>query len=216
MKVRQHFQNLICVNNKALPNLPPFGPDQKLSEDEVLDIMLFGTPCLWQNEMEQQGFDPMEHSLVKVVDFMENIESVEPTPAKPESKKKEKKVNNNDKEGQKPPHCCKTHGANWTHDTKDCRYPNDGNNSNKNKTWSCKAEEDKKKSQKELAAVIAKAVKGRVKKQLASPEKKHKSDSNDEGECFLVESLTGKLDGFNCEQMELLTLEDEVSDEVSA
>ena len=34
----------------------------------------------------------MEHSLVQVVDFMENIESVEPTPAKPEPKKKEKKA----------------------------------------------------------------------------------------------------------------------------
>ena len=111
---------------------------------------------------------------------------------------------------------CKTHGANWTHDTKDCCYPNDHNNGSKNKTWSRKVEEDKKKSQKELAAVIAKAVKGQVKKQLASTEKKRKSDSDDEGDCFLLESLTGKLDGFNCEQMELLTLNDEVLDKISA
>ena len=34
----------------------------------------------------------MEHSLVQVADFMENIESVEPTPAKPEPKKKDKKA----------------------------------------------------------------------------------------------------------------------------
>ena len=108
------------------------------------------------------------------------------------------------------------HGANWTHDTKDCRCPNDDDNGSKNKTWSCKAEEDKKKSQKELAAVLAKAVKGQVKKQLASTEKKCKSDSDNEGDCFLLESLTGKLDGFNCEQMESLTLNDEVSDEICA
>ena len=36
------------------------------------------------------------------------------------------------------------------------------------------------------------------------------------GECFLVKSLTGKLDGFNCEQTESLTLDDEVSDEIPA
>ena len=95
MKVRQCFQNLIRFNNKEVPNLPPFQPNQKLSEDKVLDIMLFGTPCSWQDKMEQQGFDPMEHILVKVVAFMENIESVEPPPVKSEPKKKEKKAKTN-------------------------------------------------------------------------------------------------------------------------
>ena len=85
-----------------------------------------------------------------------------------------------------------------------------------NKTWSRKADEDKKKSQKELATIIAKALKGQVKKHLASAKKKQKSDDdNEEGECFLVESLTGKLDGFNYDQMESLTLDDEISDEIS-
>ena len=109
----------------------------------------------------------------------------------------------------------KTHGANWTHDTKDCCCPNDGNSGDQNKTWSHKAEEDKKKSQKELTAIVPKAVKGQVKKQLASGKKKRKRDSDDQGECFLVESLTGKPDGFNYKQMESLTLDDEVLDEIS-
>ena len=115
MKVRQHVQNLIRLNNEESPNLPPFGTNQKLSEDRNLDIMLFGTPRSWQNEVEQQGFDPMEHSLVEAVDFMENIKSVEPTPAKQEPKKKEKKAKTSNEEEHKPPHCCKMHGANWTH-----------------------------------------------------------------------------------------------------
>ena len=158
----------------------------------------------------------MENSLVQVADFLENIESVEPTPTKPEPKKKEKKAKtNNNKEECKPPCHCKKHGANWTHDTKDCCCPNNDNSSNKNKTWSREAEEDKKKSQKELAAIIAKAMKGQVNKQLASAKKKCKSNSGDEGECFLIESLTGNLDGFNCKQMESLTLNDEVSDKIS-
>ena len=41
MKVRQCFQNLSRLNNEELPNLPPFGANQKLSKDELLDILLF-------------------------------------------------------------------------------------------------------------------------------------------------------------------------------
>ena len=63
--------------------------------------------------------------------------------------------------------------------------------------------------------MAAKAVKGQVKKQPASAEKKCKSNDDDEGECFLVKSLTGKPDGFNCNQMELLNPDDEVLDEIS-
>ena len=169
--------------------------------------------------MERQGFDPMSKSIAEVVDFMENIESVEPTPTKSESKKKDtKKPKTSKKDEQKPPYYCKTHQANWSHDTKDCRNPNkeNGNNNGGNKTWSRKVDKDKKKSQKELATIIARALKGQVKKHLASAKKKRKSDNdNKESKCFLVESLTGKLDGFNCNQMESLTLEDKISDEIS-
>ena len=160
----------------------------------------------------------MEHPLVQVADFMENIKSVESTPTKSEPKKKEKKAKIDKKGDCKPPHNCKTHGPNWSLDTKDCRCPSNDSNDNKNKTWLRKAEEDKKKSQQELAAVIAKAVKGQVKKQLASAKKKCRSDDNNgkgRFKCFFVESLTGKLDGFNCNQMESLTPEDEILDDVS-
>ena len=58
----------------------------------------------------------------------------------------------------------------------------------KNRTWSCKAEEDKK-SWKELPAIVAKGAKGQVKKELALADKKRKSD-DEKGECFLIESLT--------------------------
>ena len=50
-----------------------------------------------------------------------------------------------------------------------------------------------------------------VKKQLASVDKKCKSD-DEEGECYLVDTLTQELEGFNYETMEGLTIED---DEIS-
>ena len=44
MKVRNYYQNPMRLNDEELPNLPPYLPDNKLSEDELLDIILFGTP----------------------------------------------------------------------------------------------------------------------------------------------------------------------------
>jgi hypothetical protein len=44
MKVHKYYQALICINNEELPNLPPFGAGQALSQDEMIDILLHGTP----------------------------------------------------------------------------------------------------------------------------------------------------------------------------
>ena len=69
---------------------------------------------------------------------------------------------------------------------------------------------------KELATLIAKQVKKGVKKQLAAADKKRKSgdDSDSDEDCAPLQSLTGAIDGFNCEQMENLCIDDD-DDEVS-
>ena len=104
------------------------------------------------------------------------------------------------------------HGANWTHNTKDCRFLKEKKTGGfKNKTWNRKASEASDQSKKDLAAILSKAVNKAVKKQLASVDKKRKSD-DEEGECYLVDTLTQELEGFNYETMEGLTIED---DEVS-
>ena len=77
-----------------------------------------------------------------------------------------------------------------------------------------KAEEEKSKSKKELATLIAKAVNKGVKRQLASLDKKRKSDLDEEdGDCCLLDTLTSDPDGFNCEDMEKLSVDD--GDEIS-
>ena len=73
MKIREYFHNLQCLNEEELPNLPPFAVGQNLTQAEMLDILLFGTPCSWKNKMERQGFNPMEKTIQEVVDFMENF-----------------------------------------------------------------------------------------------------------------------------------------------
>ena len=203
MKVRHYYQNLIRMNDEELPNLPPYEQANKLSEDELLDIILFGTPRSWQNEMERQGFDPIEKGIHQTVDFMEGIESVEPmtevTKAKPKSTPNKKKKADHD---GKPPYYCEQHGANWTHDTKDCRFLKNKKSGGgfQNKTWNRKASEASAQSKKELAALIGKTINKAVKKQLASIDKKRKSD-DDDVECNLAEVLDGHLDGFNYETM---------------
>ena len=214
MKVRNYYQNLIRMNDEELPALPPFAVTNKLTQDEILDILLFGTPRSWQNEMERQGFDPIEKGLHSTVDFMEGIEATE-TPMEL-SKTKTKSLPNKKKkadENKKPPFYCEQHGANWTHDTKSCRFLNNkksGGGKFGNKTWNRKASEASEQSKKDLAVLIGKTVNKAVKKQLASADKKRKSD--DDGECFLVDALTKDLEGFNYEAIENLNIED---DEIS-
>ena len=121
---------------------------------------------------------------------------------------------------ERPKHHCTERGKNWTHGTKDCctlqkkaKGNNNNNNNNgrfQNKTWNRESEEAKKEATKELATLIAK----QVKKQLAAADKKRKSDndSDSDEDCALLQGLTGALDGFNYEQMENLSIDD---DEVS-
>ena len=212
MKVRNYYQNLIRMNDEELPNLPPFTVDNKLSQDELLDIILFGTPRSWQNEMERQGFDPIEKGIHETVDFMEGVEAVEPSPSNQKSKSKNnasnKKKKSSSDSGQKPPHYCEQHGPNWTHDTKDCRFLNNKKSSGSsskfgNKTWNRKASEASAQSKKDLAALIGKTVNKAVKKQLASADKKRKSEDD---ECYLVDALNEDLEGFNYEAMDRLSL----------
>ena len=126
-------------------------------------------------------------------------------------------TNNDTSSKKKPTHYCKHHGPNFLHNTEECNAlknsKSEGTNCS-NKTWSRKAEEEKSKSKKELATLIAKAVNKGVKRQLASLDKKRKSDSDEEdGDCFLLNTLTSNLDGFNYEDMEKLSVDD--GDEIS-
>ena len=91
MKVRNYLQHLLRMNLEELPNLPPFQATQSLGGDEMLDIVLYGTPKSWQKEMDRQGFDPMDNTLNAVVDFMERIEATDDFDVNSEEVKSSKK-----------------------------------------------------------------------------------------------------------------------------
>lgn len=76
MPVRAYLQHLVRINHGELPSLPPaFSTTQSLSADELMAILLFGTPKSWQKEMDRQGFDPLENTIEIVVEFMERMEA---------------------------------------------------------------------------------------------------------------------------------------------
>ena len=125
MPIRTYYQHLLRINKEELAKLPPlFVKEQGLNDGEFIDVLLFGTPRSWQNEMDRQGFDPMKKTPDEVIAFMENIEASEETPDKPKaftkSDKTPKKKKNTSFESKKK-FFCTEHGENWTHDTKDCR-----------------------------------------------------------------------------------------------
>ena len=223
MGVREYYRNLCRINNEELTSLPPaFNDTQKMADSDITDIILAGTPKSWQREMDRQGFDPWTKRSGEVIAWMENIEASEEFEANRDNKKSDKtkkqkkspasesKTVNNRTEKY-----CKIHGKNYTHSTAECKVLNNGDS--KNKTWSRKSEEAKKASRKDLNALLEKKLSKVVKKQLASVEKKRKSDDSDsDEECHLLDALSGKLDGFNYEDMEGLSLEDQKdSDEFS-
>ena len=233
MKVRVYLQHMLRMNQEEIPNLPPFEARQSLSTDELLDIILFGTPKSWQKEMERQGFDPMDNTVAQVIEFMERQEATEEDfndnnqkDSKPAAKKggNGKKKNSSSKPATKKNGYCLLHGD-GNHDTEDCftlqkeakRLKGEGGDSkpaakSKNKTWSKKAEEAKEKAKGEYHAFvrkeIAKGVKKQIKKDLSAFTKKRKKDDSDSSDDDLA---AFDLKDFNYEDMDNLKIDDETS-----
>jgi hypothetical protein len=164
--------------------LPPFGNNQLLAMDEVVNILLFATPNSWQVKMEEQNWNPMVHTPTEVVDFMECLESTKVMDhrstimtngkdKKKSAKKKNSSSNNNNNGGSDDnTYCCKVHGHNNSHNTKQCHKvkklkakgkPIKPQKHGYNKSWSCKSEEAKKTSKEELSTL----VKEQVEKQMS-------------------------------------------------
>lgn len=238
MKVRTYMQHLLRINLSELPELPPFRDTNSITNDELLDIILYGTPKSWQNEMERQGFDPMEHTLNEVITFMERIEATEEFEGRKglskgtssNAKNSKKRAQDSEDSSQK---YCMLHGY-GNHSTEECKAVQamikrrkttkgkDGDNDDrkpsfKNKTWNRKASEAKKQTRKDLAAFIKKTVKDKVQKELSAIDKKRAAESDDSSDEFDLNALDGELKNFNYSDMENLHINsDEEDNDVSS
>ena len=226
MKVRTYYQHLLRINKDELPKLPPFGGDnQKLSDDKLIDIIMHGCPKSWTRELDRLGFDPWvpgtdPWDVVAALERIETSEGFEPVAKQSSSKnsKKDSKKGSNKSDRGK---YCEIHGS-GSHDTSECfkikalkKQKSDdasdkkSNGKFKNKTWSKKAEESAQQSKKDLAAFVKKQIAKGVKKELKSIDKKRKADSDDE---FDLNAFDKDLEGFNYQDMEGLSIEDDKSD----
>jgi len=211
MKVRDYFTRITHINNEEIPHLPPHnGNLQRLGNDELADILLYGVPKSWVREMDRQGKDPDDMNVAEILLFLEQIELAEEfspdgkknqnnnnnkgKKGKPNNKSNQKGGNNNSNDGSGD-YYCMLHGANNTHGTDDCRTMkqqakkmknkhSSGGSSNSKDDWKNKANNNKKKASKELNAVAKKAAQESAKavvKELNAANKKRKStDESDD------------------------------------
>ena len=63
--------------NEFLKEFPPFEENQKLDNEELLDILEFSIPATWQKAMVLQGFNPIESTIESFIKFCERLEFTE-------------------------------------------------------------------------------------------------------------------------------------------
>ena len=85
MKMRVYRNRVVELNNylKRIPTV--FNATQKIDEDEIVDILEFGTPNKWQSEMVHLGFDSAVANSQELVEFCEHLEFDEDLNQKPEA-----------------------------------------------------------------------------------------------------------------------------------
>ena len=199
MSVREYANRLMTINNEELPELPPFdGNNQRLSDDEIIDILTSGIPKSWIREMDKQNFDPTEGTITEVLNFCERMESSEEGFEKVRNDQKTNGKGGKPKANGKPKlhnagsKFCMLHGSNNTHDTEDChvmkktaeslktgyKNKNDGQSKggSKNQSWKRKADDGKKNTKNDLAAFVSKTIR----KELHAFNKKRKVDTDND------------------------------------
>lgn len=231
MPIRTFANHVTQINNDELPMLPPFlGVAQRLSNDEIIDIVLNGIPRSWLREMDKQGFDPCEYELTQVIDFCERMESAEDfEPARDGGKTKSndgrvpKKGSSSKKSKSDGGKYCLLHGNNGSHNTDDCMVlknqakslrNNDGDRKPpyKNKTWKRDADKSTSSSKKELAAFVRK----QARKELYAFAKKRKASEDDEQSVHAMEEgevSDGSLDLSKLNFNDMANLKNDSSDE---
>jgi hypothetical protein len=217
MKIRILVNHLHRINFDEIPQLPPFAADQELSNDELLDIILFGIPKSWVKEMDKQDFDPFAREEVQaLIQFCKRMESAEDFhdssnkqgSNSKNSYKKTKFSNNKGKLTKGNDKWCEYHETD-THDMSECsvlkKMKESGRNNssdkkpfNKNQTWTKKSNDAKKFSKKELNALVKKASEKAVKKATkelnAVAKRKRDDDDNSTSSLHMLENEMKDVD----------------------
>ena len=228
MPVTEFINHFMRINDVEIPMMPPnFNDAQKLSVDEMIDVLMFAFPRKWQIEMERQGFDPLLGTVGTLIEFCQRLESAESMDrhalkgkGKSDDRKQAGRNNRSNRDGYKnhkkydpsqeretgKQHYCMHHGKNFSHSTDDCnilkkmaRENKEGRPKHGNKTWNRKGSDERK----ELAAFVRKSVQ----QELHAVSKKRKT-SDDEGSTGSLNAFEKiDLDKFNYNDMDNLKID---------
>ena len=194
MPIRKYWGHLSSINVEEVTMLPPFGPHQQLTADEMVDILLYGSPKSWSKELDRQGIDPYTKTAHELVGHLENIEAAEDfDPTKKDSKKKASSNKSNNSAKKSDGFYCMLHGKNNTHNTEDCtklkaeakrlkgdgKSKSSGKDSGKKSNWKKKASDASDKAKSEISALVKKSVKTAL-KDLKAADKKRKPSKNED------------------------------------
>ena len=186
MTVREYATRINELNT-YLEKFPPNKKRQRLDDDEILDLLEFGVPRSWQNQMTLQGFDPQSDPSKKVIDFVKFCERIENSTQEMNNNKNNPIQNGSSKRngekkrklknyiGEIP--TCILHGEG--HSTEECKtiqkwakrqkseYAQKNSKSDgKFSNWK-KKDSNKKFTKNDLNAMVAKAVKHSVQEAFA-------------------------------------------------
>jgi hypothetical protein len=187
MTIRQFVNAVTRMNNDELPYLPPFEANQSLPEDDIIEIVLHACPNSWIQEMDRQDFDSDRHTLPELLQFLERIESLEPTVISHSTKASsvsEHKSNTKRPTGKaKTGKWCEYHKTD-SHNTSECRsleyHKKKESQKGGNNNWKKKADENKTYTRKELNAILTKVMNKEKKtksKEKPKPERKRKAET---------------------------------------
>ena len=176
----REYANRVQELNTALQQFPPFGANQELPDDEVLEILEFGIPRRWKKEMITQNFDPQAHTINDFVQFCERMESTEEYETKqPNAESNNKKRKSTDRHDKKRSEStgpgekyCMLHGR-GNHSTDECKTLQNQTKRMKG-AFNAQTPEGKKrfKQREELHNLIAKSVETALKSRSNKAAKK--------------------------------------------
>ena len=116
MPVPEHIAQVIKINNYLEEFLPTMlgGNATKLPDNELLDLLDFGTPTKWQQQMQVQNFKPTAKTLQDFQDFCKHLDSAldnqvtDNKSNKMSREKNNKKIHRNNKnnKGKRTFACC--------------------------------------------------------------------------------------------------------------
>ena len=84
MKMRVYRNRVVELNNYLEQFPTAFNAAQKIDDDEIVDILEFGTPNKWQSEQFHLGFDSAVAKSQELLEFYEHLELDEDLNQKPE------------------------------------------------------------------------------------------------------------------------------------